>query len=561
MEKKLISIFVAFIFASVSLFAQDYEAKGDAAIKRGDYSTAIENFEAQLSYLKFKKVDVNSREYLMLEKKCSKATECKTLRSKASSIVKKLNIDFYDVLSSLSKNKGDEMVVTWKANIKSLSNTYNSILSRFPNDANTKSLLEAAGKYQPQIDQAYFDAYTMPEKWASVQKDGTKEAYQAFLDEFPEGRFADLAYQAIHKQEDDALWATALSENTKDSYEAYIKSMPRGAYVTKATDIIIQIVEDSDFWTTAMEVNSIEGYNAYLNNRPNGFNKLKASANLKVLQAKKDYDSGLSLSCSSKLNSFRALCAEPASLLIEQNIPVYIKISEGVDYSAWNSNKNYINAKNYLDTHPDGEHYAEVANYFAVLIADSWDLLPPNASPEQISYIMSLSQDSAVIAYVQDKISANNKLNETIEASNYKLASYSGKSRFYGYDKSGIISPVAIYINDKPEKMAPVKIYVDGQYVGDNLVNISITSGYHTILLQGWDYTKAANYESHKDTPTHTTSYVIKVDNTTSKQSYGLNCPGGGSFRSKKAFSVVGQVVVYTAVIGGAIAAAAIGKK
>lgn len=560
MEKKLISIFVALIFASMSLFAQDYEAKGDAAIKRGDYSTAIENFEAQLSYMKFKKVDVNSREYLMLEKKCSKASECKTLRSKAASIAKKLNVDYYDALSKMPKNKGDEAVVTWKANIKSLTRTYNNILSKFPNDANTKSLLASVNKYQPKIDQAYFDAYTMPEKWATVQKEGTIEAYQAFLDEFPEGRFADLAYQAIHKQEDDALWATATSENTKESYESYIKSMPRGAYVPKATDIIIQIEEDNDFWATAVESNSIEGYNAYLKNTPNGFNGMKATANLNVLQAKKSFDEGSSYFCSSYLQNFRKLSSDPINLLLEQNVPVYVMISEGVDYSSWSRNKNYSNAKTYIETHPNGEHFAEVANHLAVILADSWDYLPPNASQEQLSYVISLANNDATRSYIQNKVKENAKINRTIQASSKTAAAYSGNSKFYGFDNSSTVKSIEVYIKNKPNKMPPVKIYVDGRYIGQNSVSLKISPGYHTISLEGWAYTKASKYESHKSTPTHTTKYVIKVDDSLSQQAFGMDCPGGDAFRTKKVFSVVGQAVVYTAIIGG-IVAIAVSKK
>ena len=561
MEKKLISIVASLVLSSTILFAQDYEAKGDAAIKKGDYATAIENYEAQLSYMKFKKVDVNSREYLMLEKKSSKATECKTLKSKAASIAKKLNIDFYDVLSSLSKSKGDEMVVTWKANIKTLTSTYNSILSKFPNDASTKSLLSSVSNYQPKIEQAYFDAYTMPEKWAEVQRNGTTEAYQAFLDEYPEGRFADLAYQAIHKQEDDALWATAKAGNSQDSYETYIKSMPRGAYVTKATETLVKIEEDKSFWEAAAEANSVEGYNAYLKNTPNGFNKVKATANLRVLQAQRDLDKGLSYSCSSNLKSFRALSSNPQSLLLEQNVPVYVKISEGVDYSTWSSNHNYTNAKTYLETHPDGEHYDEIAKYFAKLIADSWDYLPPCATQEQISYILSLTQDVEIQRYIQEKVAVNTRLNRTIESSSGNFAVYSGVSKYLGLEKASSLSPVCIYVNDKPTQMPSAQIYVDGKYVGDDLINISLASGYHTIHLKGWAYTKKANYEAHKDTPTHTSVYVIKVSEGTSKQSFAMNCPGAGSFRAKKVFSTIGQVVGYAAIIGGAIALGATNKK
>lgn len=560
MEKKLIILLFSFIITSFSCFAQDYEAIGDAAIKKGDYKTAVENFEAQLSYLKYKKVDQNSKEFLLLEKKSSKAQECRTLRTQAANIVKKLNVDYYAVLSSKPKSKGDEQIVNWNANIKQLTTIYNSILQRFPNDGSTKSLLASVSKYKPKIDQAYFDAYTMPEKWTVVQAVGTSEAYQAFLDEYPEGRFADKAYQAIHKQEDDSKWTLAVKGNSKESYTTYLQTMPRGVYVAEAVTKISQIDEDESYWSAAVEANSVAGYNAYLNNTPNGFNKLAATANLKVLSAKHDLDNGRPYSCMSNLNSFRSLTEDPVSLLLEKNKRVYYIVSEDVDYKAWCSSKSYEKAKIYVDSHPNGGHYSEVANAYARILVDSWDFLSPGTTSEQISYISSLAQDQTTISYVLSKIMDVNKIAKKMQSSGTRYSEYSGESMFRGYDKRLEPKAVKIYFDRKPKEMPSAEIWVDGARAGGDYAEVSLAPGYHTVVLKGWAYTNYKKYQLNKDIPTDVKQYVILVSNDGRLNTFYFKCPGAASFRAKKGLSITGYTVAVAAGIAAGIAGGLAGK-
>lgn len=557
MEKKLIILLSSFIITSFSCFAQDYEAIGDAAIKKGDYKTAIENYEAQLSYMKYKKVDQNSKEFLLLEKKCSKAQEGRTLRTQAANIVKKLNVDFYAVLSSKSKSEGDEQIVSWNANIKQLTTTYNNILQRFPSDESTKSLLSSVGKYKPQIDHAYFDAYIMPEKWAEVQSVGTVEAYRAFLDEYPEGPFADKAYQAIHKQEDDSKWALAVKDNSKESYTIYLQTMPRGVYVAEAITKIAQIDEDESYWSAAMEFNSIAGYNSYLMYTPNGFNKLAATANLKVLYAKHNLVSGNFYSCMQDLHDFRALAEDPVSLLLEKNKEVYFLVSEDADYKAWSLSKTYEKAKIYVEAHPNGVHYSEVANSYARMLADSWDFLSPDSTPEQISYIRSLAQDQTTINYVKSKIVDVNKIASKMQSAATRFVEYSGGSRFVGYEKSNNPQKVRIYLCDKPNAMPSGEIWIDGTKVGGDHAEVSLAPGYHTVVLKEWSYSNYKRYQSYKNTPTDVKQYVILVSNDDSLNTYSFKCPGAASFRVKKGL----EIASYTAGVAAGIAAGIAGVK
>lgn len=561
MAKKLIIVLLGALILSVSSYAQDYESRGDAAIKRGDYKTAVESYEAQMSYMKYNRIDPNSKEYLLLEKKCSKAQECRTLKSKAAGIVKKLDVDFYSVLSSKSKSQGDEQIVSWNANIKQLTNTYNNILQRFPNDGSTKSMLSAVSKYKPLIDQAYFDAYTMPEKWAAVQAVGTSEAYQAFLDEYPDSRFADMAYQAVHKQEDDTKWALAQKGNDKESYNTYLQTMPRGAHISEAIDIITKIEADESYWAAAVEANSVEGYSTYLKNTKNGFNKLAASANMKLLTAKQFYDRGNMPYCKSDLASFRALSDDPVSLLLAENKDVYSVISEVSDYDAWVSNKSYTNAKQYVEMHPHGTHYPEVSDFYAKLLADSWDYLAPGVTASQVSYISSFAQGQNTIDYVHSKVREANKIGLKIQSNGVRYAEYSGNSTFYGYKKEAATKKVRITLYKKPKDMPQAEIWVDGKMVGNDNASLYLAPGYHTVSLRGWAYTNKAKYSKNKSKPSHVKQYVIQVSNDGGTNEFYFKCPGAASYGTKNALKVTAYTVSVVAAVAAGIASGIVSKK
>ena len=72
--KKLLTIFL--VLLPLMMWGQDYESRGDSAYRAGDYEEAEVQYNAALALLKAQKVDENSPEYLLLERKLTRAQTC-----------------------------------------------------------------------------------------------------------------------------------------------------------------------------------------------------------------------------------------------------------------------------------------------------------------------------------------------------------------------------------------------------------------------------------------------------------------------------------------------------
>ena len=60
------------------------------------------------------------------------------------------------------------------------------------------------------------------ELWQYVQEINTEEAYQIFINRFPESDLYDKAIDYANDVRDDKDWAHALTLNTKGGYRRYI---------------------------------------------------------------------------------------------------------------------------------------------------------------------------------------------------------------------------------------------------------------------------------------------------------------------------------------------------
>lgn len=75
--------------------------------------------------------------------------------------------------------------------------------------------------------------------WTAAQQAASRDAYQSFLNAYPNSSFAALARSRMSKlppspgNEDDA-WTAAQKVNSKESYERFLKSHPNGTYAVLA---------------------------------------------------------------------------------------------------------------------------------------------------------------------------------------------------------------------------------------------------------------------------------------------------------------------------------------
>jgi uncharacterized caspase-like protein len=81
--------------------------------------------------------------------------------------------------------------------------------------------------------------------WTEVQSSNSKEDYEAYLTQYPKGKYVVLAKSRMKKlddeaakqvaQEEQASWEMANSSATKESYVSYLNSYPNGRYTSLAT--------------------------------------------------------------------------------------------------------------------------------------------------------------------------------------------------------------------------------------------------------------------------------------------------------------------------------------
>ena len=69
--------------------------------------------------------------------------------------------------------------------------------------------------------------------WESIAGSGTRAELEAYLVEYPEGRFARLAHARLRALDDDA-WAEAGSRDTAAAWNRYLSAWPRGRHAAEA---------------------------------------------------------------------------------------------------------------------------------------------------------------------------------------------------------------------------------------------------------------------------------------------------------------------------------------
>ena len=122
--------------------------------------------------------------------------------------------------------------------------------------------------------------------WHGLQrwKKDTLEGYREYLEQFPNGRFADKAQAEVDKY-DNAAWERAESRNTIAGYEDYLFDWPEGLHAAKAQeridalkaeieaakkDAAARAAADERAWQKADSTNTIIGYEDYLSGYPSG---------------------------------------------------------------------------------------------------------------------------------------------------------------------------------------------------------------------------------------------------------------------------------------------------
>lgn len=92
-------------------------------------------------------------------------------------------------------------------------------------------------------------------QWGEVQKGNSLEDYDAYLSQYPKGKYVVLAKSKIKKlkeqeaaaltQQDQSTWESANRIATEASYQGYLSAYPQGSYASLATARIAKLKKES----------------------------------------------------------------------------------------------------------------------------------------------------------------------------------------------------------------------------------------------------------------------------------------------------------------------------
>lgn len=374
---KKIATFCVLMTIALSAWGQDYLSRGRSYYANGNYSEAISQFEAQLAYLDSKNVSKNADEYIAVEKLLSKAKTCLPLFRKArtafndaekvgSEEAYNLAIDAYDKL--LKQNSSDRNAKAMKTKCQTAIKAI-----AYEREASEAWALVDLGSIDS-ID-AFIEKYPESQLITEAKKQITdindnvawgkavsKDDYQQYLVDFPQGLHMDDAVKYIENWDETVLWKNYSSQNTVVAYNEYLGKYPNGLFVADARKGIDSI-KDDEAWSKALATNTMGGYSLYSIQFPTGKHKEEAKQKKSEFEAlqKKEKDAAEAFKKAPSLNGlrdfeskypnseFKANVYDTYALFLCDHININsckkADFKEAMSYAQSQSTKNKIDAK------------------------------------------------------------------------------------------------------------------------------------------------------------------------------------------------------------------------
>ncbi|MCF8255605.1 MAG: hypothetical protein K9J84_13595 [Bacteroidia bacterium] len=117
--------------------------------------------------------------------------------------------------------------------------------------------------------------FSQTKKWEETKQINTIEAYQEFLEKYPNRKYSTQAKDKLTSLE----YEQAINENTIKQYNYFLREYPKSKY---DSEILIKLEKVS--WEVAQENKTIISYNDYLKNNPNGINKNEALKQIELIE-------------------------------------------------------------------------------------------------------------------------------------------------------------------------------------------------------------------------------------------------------------------------------------
>lgn len=387
------SLLVLFVFSPIFLFAQNYEARGDKAYRDGDYVEAEIQYNAALALLNSQKVNENSPEYLLLERKLVRTRTCLPLMREAENLMAAAEISRTEAAYGKAKQ------------------AYQEILLKNSEDRSARQKIIACDKSINTIRRERDDEAL----WAQVRHSKDIGSYEAYLKEFPDGLHSAESRQCILSIEDDHLWQLAASENTIDAYNSYLSDTKTGDHSSEARYAIC-IIYDDQAWEPLKDGHDERGLMAYISDTTNFCKQYldKANAYLTIIRTRRyaetaNADARQIVADLSSAQESVILDAETKRILEEKKALV--------DYEDFVDNPNVIAGIHYLARYSaDVSIYRDrVSDMTARLMADNFNSQSGEADRDRaMKYAVSRETRN----YIEDKYRTINKSRRAVKRRN-----------------------------------------------------------------------------------------------------------------------------------------------
>lgn len=278
-KSSLLALLIVFLTSFVGS-AQDYRDRGMRAVASGNYQDAKNQFEAARTILETKKINRNAQEYIDIERLITRADQCMANKSLANGQLEKLTED--NIRKEFSSCTSDEDAENIKnmllASLEKARGSLKNITSTFPSDKVSKTQLESCDEIELKIT-AYRNSIGEIIAWNKAEKGNTIQAYEDFLNDFPNGNYSALAQTKITEIKDEYAWRETTRVNTLAAYKNYLKQFPEALHREEAEQQANTIGIEEE-WITAQKQNTIQGYQDYIKEYPDS--KYRKQAEQKI---------------------------------------------------------------------------------------------------------------------------------------------------------------------------------------------------------------------------------------------------------------------------------------
>lgn len=103
--------------------------------------------------------------------------------------------------------------------------------------------------------------------WQKAEAENTEAAYQAFLEQYPDGEWAERAQTQLEALKDAKDWENAQTADAIEGYDNYLVAHPAGAHMGEARQRISEL-ELEAAWSTAQQAGTKEALEDFVSRYP-----------------------------------------------------------------------------------------------------------------------------------------------------------------------------------------------------------------------------------------------------------------------------------------------------